>query len=49
MIREECRQQGIPLYETEGANHSLETGHVMKDIRELEKVMKLVKEFVRGK
>ena len=48
VIREKCRQQGIPLYETEGANHSLETGHVMKDIRELEKVMKLVKEFARG-
>ena len=48
MIRENCKKLGIPLYETEGANHSLETGHVMKDIRELGKIMKLVKYFVRG-
>lgn len=45
-IRECCRKQGIPLYETEGANHSLETGDVEKDIKELRKVMKIVREFV---
>ena len=33
VIRECCREQGIPLYETEGANHSLETGDVEKDIK----------------
>ena len=48
MIRECCRKQGIPLYETEGANHSLETGDVEKDIKEIRKVMKIVKEFVEG-
>jgi len=41
VIRECCRKQGIPLYETEGANHSLETGDVEKDIRELRKVMRI--------
>ena len=46
VIRECCRKQGIPLYETEGANHSLETGDVEKDIKELRKVMKTVKEFI---
>ena len=44
-IRECCREQGIPLYETEGANHSLETGDVEKDIKELRKVMKIVRDF----
>ena len=48
VIRECCRKQGIPLYETEGANHSLETGDVEKDIKELRKVMKTVREFVGG-
>lgn len=46
VIRECCRKQGIPLYETEGANHSLETGDVEKDIKELRKVMKTVSDFI---
>ena len=45
VIRECCRKQGIPLYETEGANHSLETGDVEKDIKEMRKVIKVVREF----
>ena len=45
-IRECCGKQGIPLYETERANHSLETGDVEKDIKELRKVMKTVREFI---
>ena len=46
VIRECCRNQGIPLYETEGANHSLETGDVEKDIKEIRKVMIIVRDFV---
>ena len=41
-----CRRLEIPLYETEGANHSLETGDVEQDIRELRKVMKTVRAFI---
>ena len=44
-----CRRLDIPLYETEGANHSLETGDVEQDIKELRKVMKTVREFVEQK
>ena len=44
-IRESCRRMGIPLYETEGANHSLETGDVDRDLREIRKVMEIVREF----
>ena len=46
VIRACCKKQGIPLYETERANHSLETGDVEKDIKELRKVMKVVREYV---
>lgn len=48
MTEECCRRAGIPLYETEGANHSLEIGDVEKDIRELRKIMKTVREYVTG-
>ena len=37
----------LPLYETEGANHSLETGDVDKDIREMRKIMKIVAEYMQ--
>ena len=45
-IEESCRKLGIPLYETENANHSLETGDVDADIREMRKVMKTVRDYV---
>ena len=48
MIRENCKKQGIVLYETEGANHSLETGDTNRDIKELRNVMKLVRYFITG-
>lgn len=45
-IRKSCRRMDIPLYEVKDANHSLETGDTEKDIRELRKVMKTVREFI---
>ena len=45
-VKEGCRRQDIPLYLTEGANHSLESGDVDTDLRTLRKVMKAVREFV---
>ena len=47
-IEQSCRQLNIPLYETENANHSLETGDVDADIREMRKVMKIVREYVQN-
>ena len=44
-IGRSCRRLEIPLYETEGANHSLETGDVEQDIKELRKMIKAVREF----
>ena len=47
-IEDGCRRAGIPLYETEGANHSLETGDVDFDIKNLRKVMKTVRAYALG-
>ena len=41
-----CGEAGIPLYLTEGANHSLETGDVSRDIRHLADVMRRVEEYI---
>lgn len=45
-IEKACRKLHIPLYVTERANHSLETGDVDADIREMRKVMKTVRNYV---
>ena len=41
-----CGQKGVPLYLTENANHSLECGKAMKDLKTVKKVMRVVKEFL---
>ena len=48
IIEDSCGKLGIPLYETENANHSLETGDVDADIREMRKVMKTVRKYVQN-
>ena len=48
-VRERCREMGIPLYETEKANHSLETGDVDLDIREISSVMRTVADYAARK
>ena len=45
-IKSLCAAQEIPLYTTENANHSLETGDVAKDIQNLMTVMETVKRFL---
>ena len=47
-IEQSCRKRDIPLYETENANHSLETGDVDADIKEMRKVMKIVRENIQN-
>ncbi len=44
-----CRDANVPLYITENANHSLETGDVPLDIRNLQTVMAQAEAFMRGK
>ena len=43
-----CKSRSIPLYLTEGANHSLETGDVERDIDNLQQVMGQIREFTIG-
>ena len=45
-IKRMCREQGIPLCLTEGANHSLETGEVQKDLAALAETMKVIEQFI---
>ena len=40
-----CRERNIPLYLTKGANHSLETGDVLRDTRTLEETMARITAF----
>ena len=42
-----CEEKGIPLYLTEGANHSLETGDVLRDVRTLGETMRKIDSFIR--
>ena len=42
-----CAAGGIPLWLTEGANHSLETGDVLRDVRTLEETMARIDAFMR--
>ncbi|MGI6006107.1 MAG: alpha/beta hydrolase [Ruminococcus sp.] len=46
MVRNRCHDMDIPLFETEGANHSLETGNVIKDLKNMETVMKHCQEYL---
>ena len=46
-IEKGCRRLGIPLYETEGANHSLETGNILKDLDTLRDVMEKTKGYIQ--
>ena len=45
-IKAACEARGIPLYLTEGANHSLETGNVEADIETLSETMRVVRKFI---
>ena len=44
-IRKACRDAGFPLYITEKANHSLETGDIESDIDTIKTTMKIVREY----
>lgn len=47
-IEEGCRKAGIPLYITEGANHSLETGDTAKDLQNLILAQRQALDFILG-
>ena len=43
-----CRDTKIPLFETQGANHSLETGDVSHDIASLKIIMEHCREYLEA-
>ena len=45
-IEDCCHRMGIPLVETENANHSLETGDVLRDVRTLEATLERIGDFI---
>ena len=44
-----CKAQSVPLHLTEGANHSLETGDVARDLQTLARTMEVVGAFLRAR
>ena len=45
-VRRACREKDLPLYLTEGADHSLETGNVRKDLETLRQVMETCRQYI---
>ena len=41
-----CEKKGLPLYITEGANHSLETGDVVTDLQNLKEIMEISRDYI---
>lgn len=47
VIAAECEKRGLPLYLTEQANHSMETGDVFRDLEILETIMKETDRYIK--
>ncbi len=47
VIKKACEERKLPLYITEGANHSLETGEVGRDLENLKIIMEQSEEYIR--
>ena len=47
-IKEGCEKGGFPLHITEDADHSLETGNVLKDLENLREIMRVTEEYIVG-
>ncbi len=47
MIQEECRKREMTLFLTEGANHSMETGNVLKDLTILQNIMIQTEKYIK--
>ena len=46
-IREACEKRNLPLFLTEGANHSMETGDALKDLEILRVIMEETDQYIR--
>lgn len=45
-VKHGCEKGEFPLYVTEDANHSLETGNVAKDLENLQEIMRVTEEYI---
>ena len=48
VIKEECAKRKLPLYLTEKANHSMETGNVFRDLEILKEIMEKAEKYIRA-
>ncbi|MGN0363813.1 MAG: alpha/beta hydrolase [Bilifractor sp.] len=48
IVRNGCRDKMVPLYITEQANHSLETGDVLADLKYLQRIMAQTWSYIAG-
>lgn len=48
VVRTGCAEHGLPLYMTEGANHSLETGDAVKDAENLKVIMEQTEKYIKS-
>ncbi len=47
LVKKECERLALPLHIFEKANHSLETGDVMQDLRNLQKIMEEAEAYIK--
>lgn len=47
VVRDGCEKGGFPLYVIDGADHSLETGDIDKDLENLREIMAKTREYIR--
>ena len=47
IISAECEKRGLPLYLTEHANHSMETGNALRDLEILKTIMEKADQYIR--
>ena len=47
VISAECEKRGLPLYLTEHANHSMETGNVLRDLEILKTIMEKTDQYIK--
>lgn len=49
VVQDGCGKGGFPLHIIRGADHSLETGNVAEDLENLQDIMKITREYIRGR
>lgn len=46
LVEDGCKRKGLPLYITEGADHSLETGDVFRDLGNMREIMEITGKYI---